>query len=226
MSDRLLLFMIGSVRKKVSWRNYLSSSFIHTDKFTCDCAFSKIFPLNLHSRVQRLRRRRGFSSLQSSSALGKAFLFGARYLLKISGETVMKGASPRIRLLVIRAAAPFKWNWTITSPAARLACLCHVENRGLRLELSITGEGGEGGGEWLLLAMLINNEMGNLTASLRSLSPPSLLNGTGFRTADMRYCAPTTTTTDHSYTGLFIILLPLFFSIIPSYASAHRHASR
>lgn len=146
MSDRLLLFMIGSVRKKVSWRNYLSSSFIHTDKFTCDCAFSKIFPLNLHSRVQRLRRRRGFSSLQSSSALGKAFLFGARYLLKISGETVMKGASPRIRSLVIRAAAPFKWNWTITSPAAWLACLCHVENRGLRLKLSITGEGGRGRG--------------------------------------------------------------------------------
>lgn len=147
MSDRLLLFMIGSVKKKkVSWRNYLSSSFIHTDKFTCDCAFSKIFPLNLHSRVQRLRRRRGFSSLQSSAALGKAFLFGARYLLNISGETVMKGASPCIRSLVIRAAAPFKWNWTITSLAARLACLCHVENRGLRLELSITGEGGRGRG--------------------------------------------------------------------------------
>lgn len=61
--------------------------------------------------------------------------------------------------------------------------------------------------------MLINNEMGNLTASLRSLSPPSVLNGTGFRIADMRYSAPTTTTTDHSYAGLFIILLLLFFSL-------------
>lgn len=45
-----------------------------------------------------------------------------------------------------------------------------------------------GGG--LLHAMLINNEMGNLTASLSSLSPPSLLNGTGFRTADTRYARP------------------------------------
>lgn len=57
--------------------------------------------------------------------------------------------------------------------------------------------------------------MGNLTASLRSLSPPSLLNGTGFRTADMRYCAPTTTTTDHSYAGLFYyyIITTFFFSL-------------
>lgn len=143
----------------------------------------------------------------------EAFLFAARYFLKISPQK-MKGASPCIRSLVICAAAPFKWNWTITSLTARLACLCHVENRGLRLELSITVAGTEEGrGEWLLPAMLINNEMGNLTASLRSLSPPLLLNWAGFCTADMRYCAPTSTTTDHSYAGLFYDITMILFLI-------------
>lgn len=159
------------------------------------------------------------------------FIFAARHFLQISTETFMKGVSPRMRSLVICAAAPFKWNWTITSFTARLACLCHVENRGLRLELSITVAGTvEGRGEWLFLAMLINNEMGNLTASLRSLSPPSLLNWTGFCTADMRYCAPTSTTTDHSYVGLFFFII-LWFSFLFLHNSStafkqHRHVSR
>lgn len=78
----------------------------------------------------------------------------------------MKGTLMFIHFVCHPAAALFNWNWTIAPLAAppRLTLSCGKSVADT--QLSIIQE------DWLLLVMLINNEMTNLAASPRSLTLP------------------------------------------------------